>query len=507
MVSLRKEEHILISFYNPGGHDELVKKLSQRLLGTSIRILTPNDNYTLEQAAQNSALIIMPLSQEEDPVIELCAKLRKNRLISADIIALDQYHPDNNGEFLDVIAMGFDDCISVKRLDHPHFKDYLTSKIHKGADRLKQVVRDEEHRRLRLALSSATVSIVVLDNERRVVFISDHYHRAYPDKAHSFLRGMSIYALFDLIAEEEGIEAGSETYLEIRDFIHKVQDSLEIELGSGTIYRLRGVHLPGQRGFVITGQNITDYIKQQRSLEEKSAQLHEALDQERDAREIQQQFIDMISHEFRTPLAIIDGNAQIMSRKQPDIAAEEIEERCQTILSGVARLSQMMDAVLSSNMLKTGQLEVYKDEIDLDHLISTLIRDQQSYQDNVDITYSAGDGLKKVKLDQKLTTLILSNILVNAIKYSQPYPVVQIRAKNKNKEIVIEIEDNGPGVDKSEIDKIFERFYRGRRASKKPGTGLGLSLARELAGLQNGSIYVHNVENSGACFKIVFPIE
>ena len=109
---------------------------------------------------------------------------------------------------------------------------------------------------------------MVFDEEKRIVFVSDHYFRVYPKSAPRLIRGMNVFDAFDMMSKEEEIEIGGPLFLRLKAFWHHLDGEIEFTLDNGVSYRLTAVRLPNQSGTIVTGQNISPYVRQREKLEE-----------------------------------------------------------------------------------------------------------------------------------------------------------------------------------------------------------------------------------------------
>ena len=249
------------------------------------------------------------------------------------------------------------------------------------------------------------------------------------------------------------------------------------------------------------------YRRQQEMLEEKSRALEEALAKEQTASALQKQFIDMVSHEFRTPLTIIDGNAQIIQKRGHTLDAKTLEKRAKTIRSSVSRLIHLMEGFLSSSMLKTGKLQVVRGSVDVKKLIAELCDEYGELSKKSKIECIIDTLPDYVVLDKKIITLVISNLISNALKFSKGDPVVNVTSFVEEGVFHLTVEDRGIGIPEDEKNKIFDQYYRSSLSTGITGTGIGLSLVRDLLELHGGTVTVENTERGGSIFKVKVPCE
>lgn len=251
----QNSEHALITVYGDNKAQDMEKAISLYLPDRDIKILAPDCKETLESAAQNSVMVFIGLNSPTDPNLNLGKTLQDNPTIPSDIVAF--YLEKDPPPTIEVKARGFDSYLCLEDADCIEFKQYLAAQIAKGARRLERYIQDDQYRRLNDALSIAPVSLIIFDEDKKAVFVSDHYYRAYPKIAPRLIRGLRVYDAFAMMAEEEGLLPDDDRFERIQKFWHNLNGSVEFTLDDGRSYRLKAEILPGKQGTVVTGQNIT----------------------------------------------------------------------------------------------------------------------------------------------------------------------------------------------------------------------------------------------------------
>ena len=221
----------------------------------------------------------------------------------------------------------------------------------------------------------------------------------------------------------------------------------------------------------------------------------------------EKQFTSDASHELRTPLAVIKGTMEVLIRKPRN--QQEYEEKIQFCISEVDRLNHMVDQLLLLARFENQKQNVKQETIYLNALIL----------DNL-TRFSEKSESKKLKIkteftedyylisDNYLVSIIISNLISNAIKYSNPNGEIAIELGKTNDEVTFSITDYGVGIAKNDLDKIFNSFYRSD-VSNHPeikGTGLGLSIVKRLCDLLKLEITVESKLNQGTKFVLNFPL-
>ncbi|MBU0799684.1 MAG: HAMP domain-containing histidine kinase [Alphaproteobacteria bacterium] len=417
--------------------------------------------------------------------------------ITSDIDTADRVH---------ILASGFDAIMDISLMDHKDLKQILLNMLDKGRNRLQHRVQHEEYQRFKASLSASPDAFVVLDHERKVFFVSEHYRRAYPKNGHLLKRGVVLIEAYDTLSAEHGILPGDPRYSQLRKFWENPQGQAEVTFDNGRTWRIKAAPLEGVEGTIVTTTDITDYSRQNDMLSERSGALEKALEMEKEAAAIQKQFINMVSHEFRTPLSIIDGNAQILLRRLETLSQDVVRQRLTTVRSAVSRLVGMMEGVLSSNMLRTGRMELAVERFDIRPMMTEMCREYADLSSTHLIDCLIDELPDTVVLDKKALTLILSNLVGNAVKFTRDRPHIKVIGKVVNNEIVITVKDNGVGIPENEVDKVFERYYRATTAGSIPGTGIGLHLVHELVTLHGGRITVQSAMGQGTEITVAFPL-
>lgn len=241
-------------------------------------------------------------------------------------------------------------------------------------------------------------------------------------------------------------------------------------------------------------------------VQEKSAQLEEALEREKEYNLLQQKFVSLVSHEFRTPLTIIDCGAQHMIRRKDKLQPDDIDDSGKDIRAGVSRLVNLIDTVLYGSRIDAGSIEQNSAPFDMGNLIREVCARQVKITPFHTIELDIDDLPDEIAADQKLLDNVFTNLLSNAVKYSPENPTIQIRGNIEDDCVVISVTDSGIGISKEDLPNTFKRFHRAKTAEGFPGTGIGLSIAREFVKMHGGDISVESVEGVGSTFTVRLPI-
>ena len=261
------------------------------------------------------------------------------------------------------------------------------------------------------------------------------------------------------------------------------------------------------RGAVVFRNNAVELMVSQRGLAQQASMLEEKLAAERHLTLLQRNFVSMASHEFRTPLTIIDAHAQRLIKLNQRLPGEEIIERAGKIRGAVLRMTHLMENLLNSSRLVDTGAELYFHPVDLD--LAALLREvcqlHREISPNAQIIQRVGTQPLTMVGDPKLLFQVFSNILANAIKYSPGGGLIKFDAATNGDRIVVTIEDNGMGIPEKDVERLFERYFRAGNVSGMVGTGVGLYLVKMVVALHQGDVAVESKEGKGSRFTVRLP--
>lgn len=245
-------------------------------------------------------------------------------------------------------------------------------------------------------------------------------------------------------------------------------------------------------------------------------ELLEAVQQERANKLRYRDFVSLMSHQFRTPLAVIDSSAQRLLRQlHGNELAQNVSERAQRIRKSVDQLNQLIGRVLEGLRLDeelVGNSDLSSLDIrrcDWREVVNEALERFAELPVSRPLLLcgiAADEGALWVDCDRMWCVEILSNLLSNADKYSPAAQPIDVTVEVSEGMLSCSVRDYGQGIAESELSRVFERFYRGERTQSYVGIGLGLSIARTLAHWHGGSLTVRNDEQGGACFTLVLPL-
>jgi len=227
----------------------------------------------------------------------------------------------------------------------------------------------------------------------------------------------------------------------------------------------------------------------------------------READEIKSVFISVISHELKTPVALIKGYADTLRRKDACWDMETMQDSLTVIVEEANRLNQLIDNLLDASRLQAGALPLEMDQVALDVLAERAARLFHTQTKTHEIVVRFPPDFPTVVGDMIRLEQVLNNLLSNAIKYSPDGGTIEISGRALPDEVIVTISDKGVGIPFEEQARVFERFFRGVRERHQgtPGAGLGLYLAKAIVEAHDGRIWVESSPGEGAAFSFAIP--
>ncbi|MEL6965623.1 MAG: ATP-binding protein, partial [Pseudomonadota bacterium] len=242
------------------------------------------------------------------------------------------------------------------------------------------------------------------------------------------------------------------------------------------------------------------------ALQRQAERLERALNQERELAGLQRQFVSMVSHEFRTPLSIIDGHANSILRRSKGNLPDRSVEGISKIRRSVARLIELMESVLAAARLEDGRIKFNPGDCLLPEIIAELAGNYRELYPDHEILLDVDPASHRIIADGRLLRQVFSNLISNAVKYSPDGGRVWIEGHAvDNGGVVVAVRDEGVGIPASEQEKLFNRFFRASTSTGIAGTGIGLHLASHLVQLHGGKIDVESVVAEGTTFLVHLP--
>ena len=237
------------------------------------------------------------------------------------------------------------------------------------------------------------------------------------------------------------------------------------------------------------------------------AELLRTLAREKELGQLRSNFVSVVSHEFRTPLGIIQSSAEILEDYLDQLEPAERKEHLQSIRKNTRRMAGLMEEALLIGSLDAGKMEFKPVPLELGTFVRRLVDEVLSATDRrCPIEFSLAEMPAKVQADERLLRHIFTNVLTNAVKYSDAGRVVQFEIGCTRADIVCTIRDQGIGIPEADQEWLFNAFHRGRNVGDRPGTGLGLVIVKRCVDLHGGKIKVDSKLGEGTSVTVRLPI-
>jgi signal transduction histidine kinase/PAS domain-containing protein len=403
---------------------------------------------------------------------------------------------------------------------------------HEEGDLLVELVQDESDNKRLLSLLHATLEAfpggtAVLDENLRLTYANRRLYELVDIPPECFPIGASYVDMLRYNAERGDYGPGDiEQLVKTREDHARLflAHSFERERADGAVLSVTTSPLAGG-GCVVTYLDVTirrkaeqELIRHRDRLEAavrlrtdelklQTEKLAQALEHEKHVNALQRQFVSMTSHEFRTPLAIIDGAAQRLLRKKSEIPADFLADKCGQIRSAVSRMVALMESFLEAGRLDNGKMKLAFAECSLADIVTQCARQQAEVSTAHNLILDIANLPSAVQADAMSLGHVFGNLISNAVKYAPRAPDITIRGWEADGFACVSVADNGVGIDADDIEKMFQLYFRARTSSGIAGTGIGLNFGRQIVELHGGEISVASERGKGSTFTVRLPIK
>jgi signal transduction histidine kinase len=241
-------------------------------------------------------------------------------------------------------------------------------------------------------------------------------------------------------------------------------------------------------------QNIRAYDSERRTVDEL-----------RRLSELRADFVSLVSHELRSPMAAVIGAARTLQARWRELQPEQREAFLGLIGDETTRLAALIGDVLDTSRIDAGTFTYRFSDVDVAALVRELVASAAIGQDEVPVVAEIGQGVPSIRGDAERLRQIFGNLIDNAVKYSPTGAPVEVRVTQANANVFVAVRDRGPGIKADDQRLIFEKFGRVAGGASKPGSGLGLYIARSIAETHGGTIAVTSAPGHGATFTVKLP--
>lgn len=220
---------------------------------------------------------------------------------------------------------------------------------------------------------------------------------------------------------------------------------------------------------------------------------------EAETERIRSALLASISHDLRTPLAVITGSASTLAERGERLSEDERAALAQSIFQQARDMSELVTKVLQMTRLEAGAIKLERDWDSLSEIAGSVLRRLRERLSTHLLMVDLPDALPLVRVDASLIEQVLANLLENAARHTPPRTLIRLRAQVSGGELVVSVEDFGPGLAQAELENIFKKFHR--------GAGLGLAICRAIVELHKGRIWAERLPGVGTAFRFTVPLE
>jgi len=251
----------------------------------------------------------------------------------------------------------------------------------------------------------------------------------------------------------------------------------------------------------LLGRLIATTVQNIRSFEAERATVEEL----RRLSALRADFVSMVSHELRSPMAAVIGSARTLQQRWRELRPEQREAFLAVIGDETGRLSNLIEDVLHTSRIEAGTFSYRFENVDLARLVRDSVSAAELAQDEVRVSAQVAPGVAEIRGDGERLRQLFDNLVSNAVKFSQTGQEVRVTLAGENGVVRVAVRDEGPGIPVEHQGLIFEKFGRAAAGHAKPGTGLGLFIARSIAEAHGGSLEVQSAVGRGTTFTVTLP--
>lgn len=227
--------------------------------------------------------------------------------------------------------------------------------------------------------------------------------------------------------------------------------------------------------------------------------------------QVRRDFVANVSHELRTPLSILRGYIETLL-DSPKTPREELTRILRVMERHSDRLELLVEDLLTLAQLESGNPNLQMGTLDLSSFLPEMVRDWEKKltSKQLDMSVDVPTDLSPIRVDRTRLQEALYNLLDNAVKYSREQGEIRLSARQRDSEIELTVSDDGIGITKEDLPRIFERFYRADKArgpDKVRGTGLGLAIVKHIAQLHGGRVEAESELDKGTTIRVVLPVD
>jgi two-component system sensor histidine kinase KdpD len=250
-------------------------------------------------------------------------------------------------------------------------------------------------------------------------------------------------------------------------------------------------------GLIISG--LVDSVRRQ-------AAAQAALSVEAETERIRSTLLASISHDLRTPLAVIAGASSSLAQSGDRLSATDRAALATSVFEESRRMSEHVAKVLQMTRLETGAIKLERDWVSLSELVGTVLARLRERMSAHRVIVELPEDLPLVKVDAPLIEQVLVNLLENCARHTPAGTVVRVYARRTGQQVTVTVEDYGDGIAEGDLERVFSKFHQGN-VEGGPGIGLGLAICRAIVRLHGGKTWAERVSGGGTAFRFTLPVE
>jgi signal transduction histidine kinase len=221
------------------------------------------------------------------------------------------------------------------------------------------------------------------------------------------------------------------------------------------------------------------------------------------------EFINIVSHQLRSPLTNIKWTFEVLTSKEFEVPPKKQEEYFINVKENIARMVELVDDLLIVSRIEEGVFSVTKEYVNLEELVANLVSRYKVFASasRIDLIFSPEKNLPKALADPSMLKLVIENLIDNAIRYTGGGGKVEVKFERKEKEILFSVKDSGVGIPEREQKYIFQKFFRAENILKRrtKGSGLGLYVCKSIILKSGGKIWFESKAGQGTTFYFTLP--
>jgi PAS domain S-box-containing protein len=447
--------------------------------------------YTAAQAVGRSVAIVCPYGRESETLAKIEQVLR-----TRSVVREQTEQRTKEGTLVPVsvtispLADGDDQALGASVIARD------ISEIHR-----REAAVAQREASFRMLTESVSDMIVRMDTEGRITYASPSVRRLMgytPEE----LMGRTAADFLSAGTEEEIAHLFEEIYA---GRTASTQQLVRRRDGSEVWLEATGNPVVADDGtieaIIWVGRDVSGHM-------EALARQREIAERQEELNQLKSEFVGIVAHDLKSPMAVIAGFADVLVDHWDTTSDEEKVEFLGRIRESIRRLSDLVDDVLQVARIESGEMAFNVEPIDLALIVRETVREMEEAEPARTINVTLPDVLPPVLGDKERQWRILTNLLTNAIKFSDPGDPVDVVVERIRDDIRVSVIDRGPGIHPEDVSKLFQRFSRVKQAEgqRVKGSGLGLYISRSLVEAQGGRIWVDSKVGEGSAFRYTIPV-